>query len=548
MTRRRLGATVALVALIGLGAIGALTVPRLLAQATGLPPRFVEEAQAAGVAHSYTGDYDYFVGGGVATFDCNADAKPDLFFAGGESTAALFVNQSPSGGALSFAQLASPTTDLAKVMGAYPIDVDGDGITDLAVLRNGENVLLRGLGDCRFERANEQWGFDGRDESTTAFSAKWDTGANWPTIALGHYLTPPAPNGTQQCLTNELITPSATGAGFGASVPLSPSWCTLSMLFTDWDRSGRRDLRVSNDRQYYTDYSDGQEQLWRVAPNEPPREYTAADGWQGVYVWGMGIADYDVTGDGYPDYYLTSQGDNRLQTLSDGPDQPTYTDIALQRHTLSTRPYTGDDIHLPSTAWHDEFQDVNNDGLVDLYVSKGNVDQVADYAMQDPSNLLLGQRDGTFVESGTAAGIDSFEKARGAAVADLNADGLLDLVIVDRVSNVRVYRNVGQGTADEPRSMGNWVAVELRQDGPNRDAIGAWVEVKTDLGIQRRELTIGGGHASGELVPLHFGLGDSGAALLRVTWPDGQVWEWQSVDANHVYRIQPDASPVVVGP
>ena len=54
----------------------------------------------------------------------------------------------------------APATDLTGVTGAYPLDIDGDGITDLAVLRVGETELLRGLGDCRFERANEAWGAD----------------------------------------------------------------------------------------------------------------------------------------------------------------------------------------------------------------------------------------------------------------------------------------------------------------------------------------------------------------------------------------------------
>ena len=47
----------------------------------------------------------------------------------------------------------------------------------------------------------------------------------------------------------------------------SPGYCTLSILFSDWDGSGRRDLRVTNDRQYYREGSD---QLWRVAPGEAP--------------------------------------------------------------------------------------------------------------------------------------------------------------------------------------------------------------------------------------------------------------------------------------
>ena len=105
----------------------------------------------------YGGAFPYFVGGGVATFDCDDDHRPDLYFAGGANAAGLYRNESPVGGALRFAQIADPTTDLTGVLGAYPIDIDGDGLTDLAVLRNGGNVLLRGLGDCRFERANDAW-------------------------------------------------------------------------------------------------------------------------------------------------------------------------------------------------------------------------------------------------------------------------------------------------------------------------------------------------------------------------------------------------------
>ncbi|HEY7024978.1 MAG TPA: CRTAC1 family protein [Candidatus Limnocylindrales bacterium] len=546
MTRRQLIAIAALVAVLAIGAVAALTVPRLLARSTGEVPHFVEEATAAGVAQSYTGDFDYFIGGGVAAFDCNDDGRPDLYFAGGTSPAGLFVNQSQPGKALSFSHVSSTITDLTEVIGAYPIDIDGDGMTDLAVLRNGTgNVLLRGLGGCQFQPANEQWGFDGGNAYSTAFSAKWDKGASWPTVAIGNYLSPVKPDVSYDCVDDQIFHPAPAGAGFVAPVPLSPSWCTLSLLFTDWDRSGRRDLRVSNDRQYYTEYSGGQEQLWRVPSSGAPSQYSLADGWQPLNIFGMGIADYDVNSDGYPDYYLTSQADNKLQFLANGPSSPNYVDRALPMHATATRPYTGD-VSLASTAWHDEFQDVNNDGLIDLYVSKGNVDAMPDLAAQDPSNLMIGQADETFLEGGTQAGIDAFDKARGAALVDLNGDGMLDLVIVDRMANVRMYRNVGSGTEAAPRTMGNWLGLQLRQDDANRDAIGSWIEVKTDQGIQQRELTIGGGHASGELVPVHFGLGNASSAQVRITWPDGQIGQWQSVDANQTYVIQPNGAPIVV--
>jgi hypothetical protein len=542
LTRRRLAASVAAVAIVAVVAVAAITVPRLFAEPAGVIPHFVDEAQAAGVTQAYTGDFDYFVGGGVAAFDCNGDGRPELYFAGGTSPAGLYVNESASGGELKFSRLPGPATDLTAVTGAYPIDFDGDGTADLAVLRHGENVLLRGTGDCGFERANEAWQFDGGDEWSTAFSAKWDAGSTWPTIAVGNYLTPEKPNGAHDCVDNQLFKPASSGAGFDAAMPLSPSWCTLSLLFTDWDRSGRRDLRVSNDRNYYSELSQGQEQLWRIDATSAPRQYTLADGWQTVKVWGMGIADYDVNGDGYPDYYLTSQADNKLQVLADGPAQPTYDNQALTMGVTATRPYVGDTT-LPSTAWHSEFQDVNNDGLVDLFVAKGNVEAMPDFAARDPSDLFLGTAGGKFTQAGEEAGIDSFARARGAAIVDLNGDGMLDMAVVDRLTNVRLYRNVGAGSADAPKPMGNWVGLQVRDAGANVDAIGSWIEVRVNGAVQQRELTIGGGHVSGELVPVHFGLGQSTTAEVRIRWPDGTKGDWQPVTSNAVYLVERGAQP-----
>src|SRR3954453_5269524 len=98
-------------------------------------PRFMDETRAAGIVHRYDGGSDFFVGGGVAAFDCNDDGRDDLYFAGGSQPAALYRNESPVGGALRFARQRSPLTDLTSVTGGYPLDIDGDGHTDLVVLR-----------------------------------------------------------------------------------------------------------------------------------------------------------------------------------------------------------------------------------------------------------------------------------------------------------------------------------------------------------------------------------------------------------------------------
>jgi len=551
MTRRRLVAIAVTLVVVGaVGAAAAIQVIRPGATGTALgAPRFVSESATAGLATTYDGDPDYATGGGLAAVDCDDDGRPDLLVAGGANPSTLYRNASPIGGPLRFVaavsggsgSAGSPSAVLGPgVLGAYPLDVDGDGEADLAILRTDGLRLLRGTGDCRFEDAGGAWSFDGGSGWTTAFSASWEGAAGLPSLAVGHYLTAIDGAETVDCDDNALVRPAAGGSGYAPPLTLAPGFCTLSMLFSDWDRSGRRDLRVTNDRQFYTD---GGEQLWRIEPGVAPRLYTDADGWRRVEIWGMGIASHDVTGDGYPDVYLTSQGDNKLQALAAGPDQPGYRDIALKRGVTVAQPFTGGDA-LPSTAWHPEFEDVNNDGFIDLFVSKGNVNAMADYAARDPSNLLLGQPDGTFREGAEAAGIVTFERGRGAAVADLNLDGLLDLVQVNYGQPVDAWRNVGGGTPEAAAAMGSWLAVRVVQPGPNRDAIGAWLEVRVGEAIQRRELTIGGGHLGGQLGWIHVGLGATASADVRVQWPDGEVGAWLPATANQFLDLERGASSV----
>jgi hypothetical protein len=505
-------------------------------------PQFFEVTDSSGIDHSYDGDWRYFVGGGVAAFDCNDDAKPDLYFAGGERPAGLYRNESTTGGPPTFNSVESSATDLMNVTGAYPIDIDSDAITDLVVLRLGENVLLRGLGDCTFERANEAWRYDGGDAWTTAVSATWEADNAFPTLAFGNYVElDDLGNQTTECSNNVLVRHQE--GGYTDVTQLDPSWCTLSVLFTDWDRSGSQDLRVANDRHYYRD---GEEQLWSMEDGEQPMLFTRDGGWKKLQIWGMGIASNDITGDGFPEVYLTSQGDNKLQALTDGSDQPHYGDIAIRRGVLAHRPYTGGDV-MPSTAWHPEFQDVNSDSFTDLYVAKGNVDAMPEFAAKDPNNLFLGQPDGTFVEAADSAGTVHFARTRGAALVDLNLDGTLDLVEVNRVENVKIWMNAGWGTVDEPEQMGNWIAVDIAQPSTNRDSVGSWIEVKVGDRTVRREVTVGGGHASGQLGWIHFGIGPASQAEIRVIWPDSEEGAWMPVSANQFFTIIRGATEAAPG-
>ena len=379
---------------------------------------------------------------------------------------------------------------------------------------------------------------------TAAFSATWEGSATLPTLAFGNYLDLANEQRTD-CADSELVRPSA---GWQRRMRRRSRSRPATARSRSCSATGTATAtRIFGWRTIATTTSTARSSSGTSTEGEPPRLYTGEDGWQRLVIWGMGIASYDVTGDGLPEVYLTSQGDNKLQTLANATGRPTYRDIAIDEGVTATRPYTGGD-PLPSTAWHPEFQDVNNDGLVDLFVSKGNVEAQQDFASRDPSNLLIGQADGTFVEEGLAAGIASFVKGRGAAVVDLNLDGMLDIVQVNRRVNVSLFRNVGSGTADEPQPMGNWIAVRPEQTGPNRDAIGSWIQVRFGDRIVERELTIGGGHASGELGWVHVGLGDAGSAEVRIRWPDGEVGPWQEVAANAFVTIPRDGEPTAWTP
>jgi hypothetical protein len=480
-------------------------------------PRFAEETAKAGIESVYTGDWEYMVGGGAAAFDCNGDGFDDLFLAGGASPAKFFVNRSKAGGELTFVPEASGL-ERDAVTGAYPLDIDNDGLMDLVLLRVGENIAMRGLGGCRFEPANAAWGFDGGDGWSTALAATWEKGADWPTIAIGNYIDRKeeiSPWGS--CTDNWLHRPKS-GGGFAAPAALKPSFCPLSMMFTDWDRSGTPSLRVSNDREYY---EGGQEQMWRVAAGSEPSLYTDKDGWKFLRIWGMGIAANDLDGDTYPEYFLTSMADNKLQTLievpADGRPRPGYKDIAYVKGVTAHRPYMGDDLR-PSTGWHTQFEDVNNDGFVDLFIAKGNVAKMPDFAAKDPNNLLVQGADGKFTEAGGSSGVGDSGVSRGAALADFNLDGLVDLVVVNRWETAKIWRNTTEGA-------GNWVQLKLQQPDANRNAVGAWIEVKSGDRLQRREITVGGGHVSGQAGWIHFGIGAAETAEVRVQWPGG---EWSA--------------------
>jgi hypothetical protein len=271
---------------------------------------------------------------------------------------------------------------------------------------------------------------------------------------------------------------------------------------------------VTNDRQYYVG---GEEQLWRVAPGEAPR-LTPTRTVGARQIWGMGTASYDLTGDGYPEVYLTSQADNKPQTPPPArPSLPSPTSRSRRRDVA--QPYAVATRSSPPPAPR-------------VGTSTTTVWSTCSCPRApQPSRLCRGTRatligQPTDGEGADAAGIVPYARGQG-RLDDFNLDGLLD--------------RSRSTTGNRPRSGGTSAPVERGAGG-----VGAWLAVRVSrrartgtrsarsLRSGRAEAqrlsaaaaTVGGGHLGGKLGWIHPGLGSARDAEIRVRWPDGQQGDW----------------------
>jgi len=302
------------------------------------------------------------------------------------------------------------------------------------------------------------------------------------------------------------------------------------MAFVDWRGDGTPDLWISNDREYAD--PDGGEQLVRVTETDV-RIYGALDGWVADRIWGMGLAVADVTGDGRPEVAATSMAENRLYVIDSAATAPAFRDEAWTRGTAAQRPHTGGDPR-PSTSWHAEFADLNNDLVDDLLIVKGNVADMKQFAAFDPDSLLLGNGDGTFREVGAEAGLALRTTGRGAAVFDADLDGCLDLVVVNRNQPLSFFHAVSCGT------QAGVASIALSQSGRNPDAIGATLSATDGTHTLRRTLSVGGGHGGSGLTPIPVALPSSAGTRVTVRWPDGWVSGPALIERPGLYHWRDD--------
>jgi hypothetical protein len=481
------------------------------------------------------------MGGGVAVLDYDGDGEPDLLFVSGsywpgdpraatqKSSLVLYRNQGDGPDGLPRFRNVTREAGLEKVfygMGASVADYDNDGRDDVYVTALGGNHLFHNRGG-RFEDvaraagvADSGWGtssawldFDG-DGMLDLYVGRyvdWSPQKDLYCTLDGKtksYCTPERYAGTSSHLYRNLGNGRFEDVTKKAGVS-NENQKALGVAPWDFDGDGRVDLFVSNDtapNNLFRNRGDGTFEDVGIPAGVAVDEAGRARG-------AMGVAWADIR-NGKGAAVAVGNFSNELKSLY-------WTDTGEVFLDESPKSGVGPTSFLDLT-FGVLFFDADLDGRMDLLLANGHVEPTVqavqkDVAYRQPAVLYRNTGDGRFTPLGERSGdLAKPLVGRGAAYADLDGDGDLDLVIVENGGPARVYLNPTNAPAKSVR-------VRLVGAGKsNRDAVGARVTAKIGDQTLAQQVSGGQSYLSASEKTLTFGLGGAPKIdALEIRWPDG---------------------------
>jgi len=519
------------------------------------PAWFEEVASSRGINWTHQSGHETrfllpeIMGGGAVLFDMDGDGDLDLYLVQsgsvldpGKKNPSNRLYRNRGDGTFEDVTAGSGAAVAGYGMGATSGDYDNDGDPDLFVTNAGPNVLLRNDGKGHFTDVTTSAGVAGRGWSTSAAFFDADADGDLDLFVLRYINWAPATE--LQCFSlmgapdycsprnydaplsdllyrnngNGTFTDVSQGAGLHAAFGNG-----LGVVVSDVNRDGKPDVFVANDatpNQLWINLGQGRFEDQALVRG------TAVDE-DGTAKSGMGVDAKDIDDDGDEDVLVVNlDGESDSLFRNDGLFFRDATAAAGLR--VASRPFT-----RFGTAW----MDFDNDGWLDLYQANGRVGQQAerygDDPYAEPSLLYRGSSTGRFEEVRPRGGTADLLTAssRAAAFGDIDNDGGVDIVVVNRDHAPYLLRNVAP-------SRGHWVAFRVLEPS-GRDSLGAEVTATVGARTITRSVRTAYSYLAGNDPRVHMGLGTAAEiANVRVRWPNGTIEEFGDFSADQIVTLR----------